>query len=50
MLRRIRDSNPNSLLYEAFDTLRRVSLLLPDINCSWYLQLKSMLVNIQERD
>jgi hypothetical protein len=48
MLRRIRYSNPNSLLYEAFDTLRRVSLLLPDINYSWYLQLKSMLVSIDE--
>lgn len=45
---RILSSPPNSLLFESFNVLRRVSLFFPDPKYSWYLQLRLILSSIKE--
>jgi hypothetical protein len=39
---------PESLLYQSFVALRRVSLLLPNAKFSWYLQLRAALTRVKE--
>ncbi len=48
ILKRILNSPPESLLYQSFVALRRVSLLFPDPKFSWYLQLREILVIVKE--
>jgi hypothetical protein len=48
MFNRILNSPPDSLLYQSFIVLKRVSLLLPNSKYSWYLQLREILAIVKE--